>query len=178
MNPSVLRQLTRTGTARFEHPPIELKWLKQRLGRQYYFFLLIPLYPHRQRSPYFVLLILLFPTLSTQTKIIPQGVKRRVPDHDLDRNRRPEAPRTARSVPGLSFFFIFFVFLSTSSPCSSWLRRGRRRSPRWTRTATGRSRSTSGSPSSSRLGKSYSREEFVGLIDGFDGFENENGCKN
>ena len=50
LNPSVLRQLTRTGTARFELPPIELNWLKQWRCRQYYFFLLIPLYPHRQRS--------------------------------------------------------------------------------------------------------------------------------
>ena len=73
-----------------------------------------------------ILLYPVYPTLSTQTKIILicptlskqiilPGVKRRVPNHDLDRNRRPEASWTTRPVPGLTFFFflsfVFFFFV-------------------------------------------------------------------
>ena len=140
------------------------------------------LYPHRQRSPYFVLLILLFPTLSTQTKIIPQGVKRRVPDHDLDRNRRPEASWTTRPVPGLISFsfclfllclFCRFVFchhhhlVQAGGGEREDVRqdgRERRRVDRVQRVA--------------RLLPPGWANVIAGnrLIDGFDGFENEIGC--
>ena len=74
--------------------------------------LLYPVYPTLSTQ---TKIILICPTLSKQTKIILPGVKRRVPNHDLDRNRRPEASWTTRPIPGLTFFFflsfVFFFFV-------------------------------------------------------------------
>ena len=145
-----------------------------------------------------ILLYPVYPTLSTQTKIILicptlskqiilPGVKRRVPNHDLDRNRRPEASWTTRPVPGLTFFFflsfVFFFFVFSVVLSFVIITTLFKLAEEREKTFAKMDENGDGSIAFNewlafflQVGQKLEPESFVWLIDGFDGFENEIGC--